>query len=363
MELPSKNKNNFFSQHGTSFEILNLVSLDCYKTIHSNYPLLLRLTYIKNLSIHTNPDTVYLNVCKNVLENGETRDDRTGTGTVALFGCQMKFDIKKIIPLLTTKRVPWKSCIEELLWFLQGKTDAIVLNDKACKIWNGNSSRQFLDKIGLHKLEEGDCGANYSFQWRHFGAEYEDCKTDYENQGIDQIAYVENLLKNDKYSRRIFFTAWNPDDLKKTVLPPCHVSAQFYVSNDNVLSCHMYQRSCDMFLGVPWNILSYSILTKILRNGLKPGYLTVSTGDTHIYNDHIQQVKQQMERTILTHPELEIDKSIIHKKWNEITINDFKIIGYFPHPSIKATMSVYNYFNFLAEGSIIVGSQNFGIHK
>jgi thymidylate synthase len=120
----------------------------------------------------------------------------------------MKFDIKKIIPLLTTKRVPWKSCIEELLWFLQGKTDAIVLNDKACKIWNGNSSRQFLDKIGLHKLEEGDCGANYSFQWRHFGAEYEDCKTDYENQGIDQIAYVENLLKNDKYSRRIFFTAW-----------------------------------------------------------------------------------------------------------------------------------------------------------
>lgn len=134
----------------------------------------------------------------------------------------------------------------------------------------------------------------------------------------------------------------NPDDLKKTVLPPCHVSAQFYVSNDNVLSCHMYQRSCDMFLGVPWNILSYSILTKILalRNGLKPGYLTVSTGDTHIYKDHIQQVKQQMERTILTHPELEIDKSIIHKKWNEITINDFKIIGYFPHPSIKATMSV-----------------------
>lgn len=291
----------------------------------------------------TNHDREYLRLCHKVLDNGEYRKDRTGTGTMSIFGEQMRFDISSTIPILTTKRIPWKSCIEELLWFLRGDTNAKLLDDKGVKIWNDNSSRHFLDERGLHHLQEGDCGANYSFQWKHFGAEYVDCNTEYSRQGTDQIAYIENLLKNDKYSRRIFLSGWNPNDLNKTVLPPCHVSAQFYVDKNDKLHCHMYQRSCDMFLGVPWNILSYSVLTYILAircnlNG--PGSLVISTGDTHIYNDHINQVKTQLKRDVLCNSKLEVNPEIKNKEWNQITIDDFHIIGYYPHPSIKGKMSV-----------------------
>ena len=286
-------------------------------------------------------DYEYLSLCEKVLKQGEDRVDRTGTGTVSIFGHQMKFDLRNSIPILTTKRVPWKSCIEELLWFIRGDTDATILNDKGVKIWNDNSSREFLDKVGLTHLDVGDCGANYSFQWRHFGAEYKNKTHDYSNYGTDQIAYIENLLKNDPYSRRIFMSAWNPCDLEKTVLPPCHVSVQFYVDKNNSLHCHMYQRSCDMFLGVPWNILSYSVLTYMLafRNNLQPGFLTISTGDTHIYKDHLEQVKLQLSREHLCAPRLEINERVKEKEWKDITIDDFALIGYFPHESIKGKMS------------------------
>lgn len=299
------------------------------------------LTYTDIAGSKNNFDHEYINMCKNVLNHGEDREDRTGTGTYSIFGGQMRFDIRKKIPVLTTKRVPWKSCIEELLWFLRGDTDSNILSEKGVNIWKANSSRQFLDNVGLQHLDEGDCGANYSFQWKHFGAEYTDKNGDYNDKGIDQIKYIENLLKTDRTSRRIFLSAWNPCDLKNTVLPPCHVSAQFYVNNNNELSCHLYQRSCDMFLGVPWNILSYSILTYLLafRNGYKPGWLIHSTGDTHIYKDHIEQMRKQINNNVLSAPMLHIKDSVKDKKWNEITIDDFDMIGYFPHSKIQAKMS------------------------
>ena len=288
-----------------------------------------------------NHDTVYLDVCNKVLTYGEDRSDRTGTGTIAIFGEQMKFDLSQSIPILTTKRVPWKSCIEELLWFMRGDTNSQILNAKGVKIWNLNSTRSFLDHVGLNHLEEGDCGANYSFQWRHFGAEYKDHKTKYTGEGTDQIAYIEDLLKDSPHSRRIFMSAWNPCDLDKTVLPPCHVSCQFFVDNSNKLHCHMYQRSCDMFLGVPWNVLSYSVFTHLLafRNNLDVGTLTISTGDTHIYKDHFEQVKTQMTREALTAPILVLKDEVKTKEIKDITLEDFELIGYFPHNTIRANMS------------------------
>lgn len=327
----------FFFKIPSKYSIINYSQLYHYEQYSFRF-----IDYIRGESRHSSPDYTYLHLCNEVLEKGEEHTDRTGTGTLSIFGEQMKFDISHSIPILTTKRVPWKSCIEELLWFLKGNTDSKDLDRKGVKIWNGNSSREFLHKRGLHHLEEGDCGANYSFQWRHFGASYIDCNADYSNQGVDQIAYVEKLLKEEPTSRRIFLSAWNPCDLEKTVLPPCHVSCQFYVDNNKGLSCHLYQRSCDMFLGVPWNILSYSILTHILafRNGFSPKKLIVSTGDTHIYLNHVEQVKTQFERKPLAYPRLCLNSSIKEKNIQDISIDDFEMIGYFPHGTIKGTMSV-----------------------
>lgn len=287
-------------------------------------------------------DNVYKSLATRVLYNGSKRPDRTGTGTISHFGNMIEFDISKHVPVLTTKKLFWKSVVKELLWFLRGDTNAENLKKEGVNIWNGNSTKEAQEKLGLGHLQEGDCGANYSFQWRHFGAEYKTCNDDYTNQGVDQVEYILNALKNDKYSRRIFLSGWNPSDLKKTVLPPCHVSCQFYVDNDDNLSCHMYQRSCDVFLGLPFNILSYAIFTYILakKTNLKPSKLVMSIGDTHIYNDHVEQINKQLSRNSLSQCKLELDDSIIDKKWEDITINDFDLIGYFSHSLIKAKMSV-----------------------
>lgn len=324
------------------------------------------IDYVRKTKTATDIDTdrEYFRVAKKILTDGQFRDERTGTGTAAIFGEQMRFNIKDSIPILTTKRVPWKSCIEELLWFLQGDTDSKHLSEKGVHIWDGNSSRDFLDKNNLVHLEEGDCGANYSFQWRHFGKKYSDKNEDYSSsdkslgkhsRGVevgDQIAYVIDLLQNDPYSRRIFMSAWNPVDIFNTCLPPCHVSTQFFVSDDatgsidgtgrKMLSCHMYQRSCDFFLGVPWNILSYAILTYILAKkcNMEPCELVISTGDTHVYKNHIMQINHQMERDSLAAPKLLLSDDIIKKDFKNISIDDFQMIGYFPHPSIRGEMAV-----------------------
>lgn len=306
------------------------------------------LTYTRPLSDECayHQEWTYLDLARRVLELGKPRPDRTGTGTLSLFGGQMRFDISKSVPLLTTKRVPWKSCIEELLWFLRGDTDAKILQRKKVHIWDGNSTRAFMDNVGLTHLEEGDCGANYSFQWRHFGARYVDCHTNYTGQGVDQVESVLNLLRTDPFSRRIFLSAWNPSDLKKTVLPPCHVSCQFYVEEDaegqRHLSCHMYQRSCDLFLGEPWNMLSYSILTYILaaKANMKPKDIIISMGDIHVYANHVDAVKQQLQRKVRAQPVLLLSKSVEEKSWEELSVDDFDMVGYFPNPAIRAEMAV-----------------------
>nr|QOI90486.1 thymidylate synthase [Pyramimonas orientalis virus] len=309
------------------------------------------LKYEKNNKKQHNPDHTYIDLVKKVLVKEDTvRSNRTGVDTISIFGEQISFDISTHVPLLTTKRVAWKSCIEELLWFMRGDTDANILKARNVSIWNGNSSRDFLDKVGLNHLEEGDCGANYSFQWRHFGQKYSDCKTGYvKNTKYDQISNIIKLLKTDPFSRRIFMSAWNPIDLDKTVLPPCHVSAQFYVEKNPArpggklsLSCHMYQRSCDVFLGLPFNIFSYTMLTYILAKkcDMEPDRLIISLGDTHIYSNHIGQAKMQLERTALAQPKIIVSEEVVNKEIEEITINDFELVGYFPHNSIKAPMVV-----------------------
>ena len=290
-------------------------------------------------------EKIYHNIAQNILDNGNYRIDRTNTGIYSIFGTQMRFNITNSIPILTTKRVPFKTCIHELLWFLNGNTNNKDLQKNNVHIWDGNSSREFLDKVGLDNLDEGDCGACYGFQWRHFGATYIDCNTDYTGIGFDQVNYVLNLLKNDPFSRRIFLSAWNSADLENTCLPPCHVSIQFYVTEKNnkkYLSGHMYQRSADWFLGEPFNILSYTALVYLFAEicDMIPHELVISTGDTHIYSNHIEQMKKQLSRSYLAKPRLWINPDVKNKELHEISIDDFDLIGYFSHPTIKGKMAV-----------------------
>ena len=283
----------------------------------------------------------YLRLANKILQNGNSRSDRTKTGTLSLFGEQMRFDLKNHkIPILTTKYIPWKSCLKELLWFLKGQTDTKILEQQNVFIWKKNSSIEFLRSRNL-EYEEGDIGPGYGFQWRYFGSQYKDCHTNYTN-GVDQIQYIINLLKTDPNSRRIFLTSWNPLDINKMALPPCHLSCQFYVSEDKYLSCHMYQRSMDLFLGAPWNILSYSILTCILAKytNLEPFELIISIGDCHIYNNHIQLLKLQSERLSYCAPQLYIKENVIEKSINELNTDDFEIQNYDSNEKIYGEMSV-----------------------
>lgn len=288
----------------------------------------------------------YLGLLQRVLSNGKVRTDRTGTGTISVFGERMRFDISQSLPVLTTKFVPWKSCIKELLWFLKGQTDVSLLQAQGVKIWDSNTSRSFLDQRGLNHLPEWDLGEGYGYQWRHFGADYKTCKHDYEGQGFDQIQFIIDELKNNPFSRRMYMTSWNASRLHNMALPPCHLSAQFYVDVDEEgtkhLSCQMYQRSVDTFLGCPWNIMSYSVLTYILATicDMKPKELIMCLGDTHIYTNHVEQVKQQLSRTPYPFPKLVVNPEVKNKSIDDITIDDFELKDYVHHPAIKATMAV-----------------------
>lgn len=212
----------------------------------------------------------------------------------------MRFNLRDQFPLLTTKRVFWRGVAEELLWFIQGSTDAKLLQEKNIKIWDGNSTRQFLDSAGFHDREVGDLGPVYGFQWRHFGAEYIDCDADYTGKGVDQLAEVIDKIKNNPTDRRIIMSAWNPKDLPLMALPPCHMFCQFFVSmpsstlsSRKQLSCHMYQRSCDLGLGVPFNIASYALLTHMIAKvtDCEASELTLAMGDAHVYRDHVEPLQ------------------------------------------------------------------------
>lgn len=278
----------------------------------------------------------YLDLIRKVLEKGEERNDRTGTGTISLFAEKLEYDISEFFPLLTTKKVPFKMIAKELLWFLQGDTNSKNLEKQGVKIWVGNSTRQFLDSRNL-PFDEGDIGALYGFQWRHFGENY----TGYQNEykGFDQISEVIRLIKEEPESRRILFSAWNPDQFHNMSIYPCHVMAQFYVRNGEFLDCQMYQRSGDLLLGVPFNIASYSLLTYMIASvtNLKPGKFTHVFGDVHIYQNHIEGAKIQIERTGFIFPTLQIKK---RENIFDYTLEDFEINNYISHPSIKFKMAV-----------------------
>jgi len=291
----------------------------------------------------------YVNLCKEIINNGEERNDRTLIGTKSQFGKQLHFDISQSIPLLTTKSVPWKHVIEELLWFMRGDTDSKILSKKGVKIWDGNTSREFLDSRGLYLYDEGILGKGYGWQWRFFGAKYLPIFADTSNVpnrytigGFDQLKYIINELQTNRYSRRILMCYWNPIDLNETALPPCHFSCQFYVHNDDTLDCHFTMRSTDCGLGLPFNIVSYAIFTYIIamKCDMKPGKLIYTGGDVHVYKNHIKDLLGQLDREIRPEPHIIVDSSIKNKKIEDININDFDLVGYFPHPHVKLLMAV-----------------------
>lgn len=285
----------------------------------------------------------YLDLVARVLREGARRGDRTGTGTLSLFGATLRFDLRGgCFPLLTTKKVFWRGVAEELLWFVSGSTDATVLQAKGVHIWDGNASRAFLDARGLSHRAEGDLGPVYGFQWRHFGAEYKDCGTDYAGQGVDQLAAVVRALTgpNAEGDRRILLTAWNPAALPDMALPPCHVLAQFYVARGE-LSCLLYQRSADLGLGVPFNIASYALLTRMLAHtcGLRPGEFVHTMGDAHVYCTHVEGLTEQLARAPRPFPTLRL-ACPPGTPIDAYSVGDFVLEGYDPHPAIKMEMAV-----------------------
>ncbi|EME43762.1 thymidylate synthase-like protein [Dothistroma septosporum NZE10] len=301
----------------------------------------------------------YLNLIREILDHGEHRPDRTGTGTLSIpFPSQHRYTLSRpdgslILPLLTTKRVFLRAVLAELLWFVAGDTNAQTLQNQNVHIWDGNGSREYLDSVGLGHREVGDLGPVYGFQWRHFGAEYKTCHDDYIGQGVDQLAEVIHKLKNNPYDRRIILSAWNPADLKKMALPPCHMFAQFYVSfpstsqtradgtKRGTLHTLLYQRSNDMGLGVPFNIASYALLTHMIARAtdLVPGSLTHTMGDAHVYMDHKEALEVQLTRQPKDFPTLEIRRGVGCgiDGW---TPEDFEVVGYKPHGKIDMKMSV-----------------------
>jgi len=282
----------------------------------------------------------YLDLIRTCITKGEVRGDRTGTGTHSVFGATMRFSLKDdVLPLLTTKKTFWRGVAEELIWFVSGSTNANELAAKKIHIWDGNGSREFLDNLGFTKREVGDLGPVYGFQWRHFGAEYKDMRSDYRNQGVDQLMNCINMIKNNPTSRRIIMSAWNPAAQPFMALPPCHLMCQFYVSEKG-LSCQMYQRSGDVGLGVPFNIASYALLTKLIAQvcGLEANEFIHVLGDAHVYSNHVDPLQEQLKRTPYIFPKLYINPNITEIE--KFTYTDFKIVGYKSHERIKMKMAV-----------------------
>lgn len=261
----------------------------------------------------------YLDLLKHIMENGVQKGDRTGTGTRSVFGYQMRFDLEKGFPLLTTKKLHLKSIIYELLWFLKGDTNARYLQERGVRIWN-----EWADP-------DGNLGHIYGYQWRSW--------PDYDGGFIDQISEAIETIKRDPDSRRIIVSAWNVADIKNMNLPPCHAFFQFYVAEGR-LSLQLYQRSADTFLGVPFNIASYALLTMMVAQvcGLRPGEFIHTLGDTHIYNNHFEQVAEQLSREPRALPRMVLNPEV--KNIFDFRYEDFTLEGYDPHPHIKATVSV-----------------------
>jgi len=272
----------------------------------------------------------YLDLITDILFNGSLDEGRNGK-VLSLFGKTMRFSLQyNTIPILTSKKVAWKTCLKELLWFVKGQTDNKILQDQNVKIWNDNASREFLDSRNLHNLIVNDLGPIYGHQWRYFNAMYKDCNTDYTGKGVDQLQYIINNLKDEKtrYSRRLVMSAWNPCQLDEMALPPCHILVQFNVSHGNKLSCALYQRSGDVGLGVPFNITSYAFLTHMIAKhcNLEPYEFIHNLGNAHIYKEHIEALTEQRNRKTYSFPKINIKNT--HANINDYIVDDFEIIDY-----------------------------------
>ncbi|MCD4826198.1 MAG: thymidylate synthase [Acholeplasmataceae bacterium] len=285
----------------------------------------------------------YLDLCKHVMDNGTFKMDRTQTGTKSVFGYQMRFDLSEGFPLLTTKKVHLKSIIHELLWFISGDTNIRYLVENSVKIWNawpyetfkisadyaGETMDEYVDKIKNDddfSAKYGDLGPVYGAQWRNFN-------------GVDQLQYILDLIKDNPNSRRMILSAWNPSEIKDMALPPCHTLIQFYVA-DGKLSLQLYQRSADIFLGVPFNIASYALLLMMMAQvtNLEVGEFVHTLGDAHIYQNHFEQINLQLSRDTKKLPVMEINKDV--KSLFDFKYEDFKLKGYDPHPRIKGKVAV-----------------------
>ncbi len=281
----------------------------------------------------------YLDLIKDIIENGHSIEGRNGN-TLTVFGRTMRFSLKdNKIPLLTSKKMAWRTCLKELLWFIKGKTNNKLLKDDKVNIWNQNGSREYLDSIGLTDRDEDDLGPVYGHQWRHFNAPYTSCHANYDGEGIDQLNEIITCLKDGekRYSRRLIMSAWNPCQLKEMALPPCHVLAQFNVIN-NKLSCALYQRSCDVGLGVPFNILSYCTLTHIIAKhcDLEPDEFVYFMGNVHIYDDHIETLNTQIKNQIHPFPNLYISQK--RDNIDDYVIEDFSIENYISNDKVIMKM-------------------------
>lgn len=296
----------------------------------------------------------YLDLLQDILDNGEEKDDRTGVGTISVFGRNIRFDLRRGFPAVTTKKLAWKACKGELIWFIEGSSDERRLAEIThgtvegkTTIWTPNALAPYWKPKAKF---EGDLGRVYGVQWRHWNkyrtekdmgpAHKGGTRLAVDQSEVDQLTNLIEGLKQDPNGRRHILSAWNVSELDQMALPPCHVMSQFYVNKNKELSCHMYQRSVDVFLGLPFNIASYALLTHLIAHhlGLGVGELIISTGDTHIYKDHVEQVKEQLKRDAYPHPTLVLNS----EKTNifEMTMDDIALENYQSHESIKANMAV-----------------------
>jgi thymidylate synthase len=291
------------------------------------------------------PERAYLDALKNILENGDDRPDRTGTGTRSIFGLQMRFDLTEGFPAVTTKKLAWRAVVSELLWFLEGSNDELRLREilhgerytEKRTIWSDNAEAPYWTSKKLAR-HVGDLGRIYGVQWRKWRKPLVRINK-VVLQNHDQLIELVNGIKDDPYSRRHIMTAWNPGELDLMALPPCHIMSQFYVNNGK-LSCQMYQRSADMFLGMPFNIASYALLTHLIAQAcnLEVGDLVITVGDAHIYNNHFDQVEEQLARKPLPLPTLKLNPEV-DAVW-DFEMTDIELVGYESHEAIRAPMAV-----------------------
>lgn len=298
---------------------------------------------LKNIvsKLYNHEEDQYLQLIRDLIDENNIEESRSGK-TICNIGSSMYFSLENNkIPILTTKKVAVKTCLKELLWFLKGNTNNKLLKEQNVKIWNDNASKEFLLSRGLN-YEEDDLGPVYGHQWRFFNAPYNSCNDDYSNKGVDQIQQLIDNLKNPdtRYSRRHIISAWNPLQIDEMALPPCHVLFQFHVTQNNKLSCTLYQRSGDIGLGVPFNIMSYSALTILIAKhcNLEPYEFIYFLGNTHIYKEHVDILKEQIKRVPYEFPIMTIDN--IRQNINDYRLEDFNIKNYKYHEKLSMKMNI-----------------------